>query len=174
MAKMTFFPVGNGDTTLIEFGDGRLMLVDYCHRVRGEDDKEPYIDLASSLSAILADLERDDIDVVVFTHRHDDHSSGAEEFFSFDHAETYQGEGCIAIRELWVPASMVLATGLEGSARVIRQEARHRIRQGSGVRVFSAPEALCDLSADLGDSRAPMAAGLDCAGRITLVWTVHY
>jgi hypothetical protein len=171
MAKLTFFPVENGDTTLIEFGDGRLMLVDYCHRAKGEDDCEPCIDLASSLGALLAELGREYIDVVVLTHRHDDHVAGAEAFFSLDHAAAYQGDGRIAIGELWVPASMVLATGLAGSARVMREEARHRIKQGSGVRIFSAPGALDDIAADLGVSEEEMGALIVGAGEIAPGWT---
>lgn len=171
MAKLTFFPVENGDTMLIESDDGRLMLVDYCHRIKGEDNVEPCIDLASTLGALLADLKREAIDVVVFTHRHDDHTAGAEEFFSLDHAATYQGDGRVAIGELWIPASMVLATGLEGSARVIRQEARYRIREGSGVRVFSAPDALNDLAADLGISEDEMMSLVVGAGEVAPGWT---
>lgn len=150
MARIHLFPVGNGDTIFVEFDDGRLMLVDYCHRATGEDEGEPCIDLATTLRGMLEALGKDSIDVVVFTHSHDDHTAGAEDFFALDHADKYKGDGRISIAELWVSAGLVLATGLEGSARCIRQEARHRIVQGTGVRVFSSPDALEDLAGDLG------------------------
>lgn len=171
MAKMTLFPVGNGDSILLEFDDGRLMLVDYCHKSVGEDEGHPCIDLSSSLSALLADLGRDDVDVVVFTHRHADHTSGAEDFFTFDHAAKYQGDGRIAIGELWVPAALVLASDLEESARVIRQEARYRITQGAGIRVFSAPDALDELAADLGVSEEDLSTLIVGAGEFAPGWT---
>src|SRR6266478_5690811 len=34
---------------------------------------------------------------------------------------------------------------LDDAARVIRQEARHRLKQGKGIKVFSRPERLHDL-----------------------------
>lgn len=171
MARVTLFPLGNADSALVEFDDGRLMLIDYCHRTAGEEEAEPCVDLASTLGALLTDLGREDIDVVVFTHRHDDHVGGAEDFFWLDHAAKYQGTDRITIGELWLPASMVLATGLEGSARVIRQEARHRIKQSGGVRVFSAPDALDDLATDLGVSEEEMAALVIGAGQLIAGWT---
>jgi hypothetical protein len=41
-----------------------------------------------------------------------------------------------------VPAAAILEDGCEDSARIIRQEARHRLRKGSGIRVFSRPAKL--------------------------------
>lgn len=43
---------------------------------------------------------------------------------------------------LWVPASAITEEGLNDSARVIRQEARHRLKAGKGIKVFSRPERL--------------------------------
>jgi hypothetical protein len=50
------------------------------------------------------------------------------------------------MRELWVPAAMVVeeATGdqLKSDRVLLRQEARYRLRRGKGVRIFSKPELL--------------------------------
>lgn len=46
---------------------------------------------------------------------------------------------------MWVPAAAVTETGLDEDARVIRQEARHRLREGKGIKVFSRPENLAGL-----------------------------
>lgn len=41
-----------------------------------------------------------------------------------------------------MPAAAILDEGSQDAARVIRQEARHRLRQGYGIRVFSRPDKL--------------------------------
>ena len=46
MAKITFYPIGNADSSLIEFADGRLMVNDYfCPEpsTRDDDDKRAII-----------------------------------------------------------------------------------------------------------------------------------
>jgi hypothetical protein len=75
---------------------------------------------------------------------------GSSDFFWFEHAACYQGAGRIKIRELWVPAAAVIEEGAEDDARVIRQEARYRLKQGKGIKVFSRPERLHDLLASWG------------------------
>lgn len=144
--KVLFYPVGNGDTSQIVLSNKRRMLFDFCHREQGEDSKEPLIDLKNRLRDELKGAQRDYFDVVVFTHGDDDHISKSTEFFELQHAAKYQGKGRIKIRELWVPAAMVLepAAQDEKNDEVIiwRQEARHRLKEGKGIRVFSKPDKL--------------------------------
>lgn len=140
MATMHIFPVGNGDSILIEFEDERLMLVDFCNLKCAEDDEDKRINLADALRTILDEKGRDSIDIVAFTHPHDDHLAGSDEFFWLRHAKKYQDDTRIRIDELWMPAGMVVTEGLEGCSAVIRAEARHRLEQGEGIRVFSAPD----------------------------------
>jgi hypothetical protein len=98
------------------------------------------------LRAELEAVDRDDYDVVAFTHGDEDHIKGSSDFFELRHADKYCGSGRIKIRELWVPAAMVVeeATGdqLQCDRVLLRQEARYRLRQGEGVRIFSKPELL--------------------------------
>ena len=142
MAKLTFYPLGNADSCLVEFADDRLMLVDYfyCQATESEEDKR--CNLPEKLRAVLDSKKRDDFDVVAFTHADNDHVSGAEEFFWLEHADKYQGEGRIKIKQMWVPAYYILEQGLEDSARTIREEAKYRLKKGKGIRVFSQPNAL--------------------------------
>ncbi|MEK6773593.1 MAG: hypothetical protein AABY64_06615 [Bdellovibrionota bacterium] len=142
MVQLTFYPLNNADTCLIELADGRLMLVDYAHCKVGEDAEEPVVDLRKALEEKLKELNRTHIDIVLFTHADRDHIRNASEFFWFDHAAVYQGPDRIKISELWVPAAFVLETELDECARVIRQEARHRLNLGDGIRVFSTPGLL--------------------------------
>lgn len=141
MAKLTFYPIGNADSTIIHLADDRLILKDYCnYESEGEDDKR--VRLYEELRSYLNDQDRQNFDVVAFSHADDDHTHGAEDFFWFDHAMKYQGDDRLRILNLFVPARFILETGLEGSARVIREEAKYRFKRGSGIRVFGNPGPL--------------------------------
>src|SRR5690606_19656155 len=54
------------------------------------------------------------------------------------------------IEELWVPAGAITETGLTGNAAVIRAEARFRLLEGKGIKVFSRPVLLKAFLADNG------------------------
>jgi hypothetical protein len=143
-AKLTFHPLGNADCTRFDLADGKKMLVDYADMRNADDRYDTRIDLARELKSDLRAAGRDNYDVVLFTHLDNDHCGKAEEFFWFHHATKYQDEDRIKIRELWVPAAAILEDGCEDSARVIRQEARYRLKKGIGIRVFSRPAKLKD------------------------------
>ena len=141
-ATLTFHPLGNADCTRIDFADGKKMLVDYADMRNADDPFDKRIDLPEELKADLRAAKRDYYNVVCFTHLDDDHCCGAGDFFWLQHALKYQGEGRIKINELWVPAAAILEDGIEDSARIVRQEARHRLKNGAGIRVFSRPGKL--------------------------------
>ena len=144
MHKLTFFPLGNADTCLLDLECGKKMLFDFAHWEEAEDGNDLRIDLAAALRDDLENDERDSFDVVAFTHLDDDHIHGASDFFYLEHAKKYQAEERIKIKELWVPAAAIVEEGVKDEANVIRAEARHRLRQGQGIRVFSRPDALKD------------------------------
>ena len=141
-ARLTFHPLDNADSTRFDLADGRKMLVDYANTRNPYKPSDRRIDLPNVLKADLRAATRDYYDVVLFTHLDDDHCCGSGDFFWLEHAAKYQGNGRIKIRELWVPAAAILEVGCEDSARIIRQEARHRLKKGRGIRVFSRPAKL--------------------------------
>jgi hypothetical protein len=141
-ARLTFHPLGNADCTRIDLASGKKMLIDYADMRNDDDYLDPRVDLPAVLRADLRAAERDHFDVVCFTHLDDDHCCGSGDFFWLDHAKKYQGDDRTKIRELWVPATAILEDGCEDSARIVRQEARHRLREGYGIRVFSRPKKL--------------------------------
>lgn len=145
---ITFYPVGNGDTTQIALSGGRRVLLDFCHREKGEGSDAPEIDLKARLKDELAKAKRDYFDVVGFTHADLDHIQGSTSFFELKHAAKYQGNGRIKIRELWVPAAMLLEEAGNDEQQdefvLLRQEARHRLLEGKDILVFSKPQALMD------------------------------
>ncbi|MHB9068751.1 MAG: ComEC/Rec2 family competence protein [Sedimentisphaerales bacterium] len=144
MAKLKFYPIGNADSTLILFSDERLMLKDYCHRKEAENEDDKRIDLPTELKNELDLHDRNDFDVVAFSHCDDDHVAASEDFFWLEHAEKYQDKDRPKIKCIWVPACLILENGLVGSAKVIREEARYRLKNGTGIRVFGNPGVLDD------------------------------
>lgn len=139
-AHITVFPLSNADSARIDSADGRKVLVDFGNQGNPDDPADLRCDLADEIRTELRKLKRDNLNVVCFTHLDADHCDGAGDFFHFRHAEKYQGDGRIKMDELWVPSAAITEDGLEDSARVIRQEARHRLKEGKGIRVFSRPE----------------------------------
>lgn len=141
-----FYPVGNGDTSQIALQNGKRILMDYRHQKKTEDGTGPEINLKARLQKELKDANRDYFDVVAFTHGDKDHIENSTEFFELLHADKYRGAGRIKIKTLWVPAAMILETAThdERSSEFViwRQEARHRLKEGKGIRVFSKPEKL--------------------------------
>lgn len=152
MPNLTFYPLNNADTCILELENNKVMLVDYAHCKTGEDDEEPIIDLKSALTEKLQGMGCKEFDTVLFTHADRDHVRNASEFFWFDYAKEYQSADRFKIKELWVPAAFIVEEGLDDCARVIRQEARYRLREGYGIRVFSWPEALAGWCSDNGIS----------------------
>jgi len=144
--EIRFYPVGNGDTSQIVLNNGRRLLFDFHHLSTSEDNKGPEINLASTLRDELASVGQDYFDVVAFTHGDKDHIENSTSFFELEHAAKYQGNGRIKIKTLWVPAAMILETAANDEQSdefvIWRQEARYRLKQGKGIRIFSKPERL--------------------------------
>jgi hypothetical protein len=146
MHSLNFFPLGNADCCRIDLAGGQQILIDYAAMRDPNDKSDLRIDLPLVLRQDLAERKRDFYEVVGFTHLDEDHIRGASNFFYFEHAQKYQedvdGKKRIKIRELWVPAAVITEEGCTDEDRIIRQEARYRLKQGKGIRVFSRPEAL--------------------------------
>jgi len=143
MHKLTFFPLGNADCTLIDLECGKKVLFDYANTKESDNEDDLRCDLEQELRDDLENDDRDSYDVVAFTHLDEDHYKGATEFFWLDYAKKYQGDDRIKIDTLWVPAAAITETGLDKEeAKIIQKEARHRFKQGTGIRVFSRPDRL--------------------------------
>lgn len=163
--QVIFYPVGNGDTTQIILAGGRRILFDFCHREKSEDKDTPEIDLKKRLKDDLTAVDRDYFDVVAFTHADNDHIQGSTDFFELEHAARYKGDGRIKINELWVPAAMLLEEADKDHQTeeyvLLRQEARHRLLEGTGILVFSQPQALMDWLTPLLEARGEAATARD-------------
>lgn len=148
-ARINFFPLGNADTVRLDLADDRKILVDFADMRNGDDD-DLRCDLPEELRRDLKKAGRDYYDAVCITHTDTDHCKGFGEFFWLEHAAIYQEDGRIKIDELWVPAAAITEENLKDDARIVRAEARHRLREGKGIRVFSRPEHLKQWCAEQG------------------------
>ncbi len=162
MHKVIFYPIGNADSILISLSNGKYVLFDYADKADKEDEKDKRVDLASELEQTV----ENEFDVVAFTHADDDHIHGFSDFFYLDHEKKYQSDDRKKINTLWVPAAIVLEENLEDEARILRAEARHRLKSGKGIRVFSKPEALNDWLESEGLSVKERSDCITSAGQI--------
>jgi hypothetical protein len=142
MHRIVVFPLGNADCLRIDLENGRKVLIDFGNVRIPEDDSDKRVDIAALIKQDLEQSHRKHIDVVAFTHLDNDHICGAGSFFFLEHADKYQSEDRVRITELWVPAAALFETDLDEDAKIIQQEARYRLRQKRGIRVFSRPERL--------------------------------
>ena len=144
MPKLTFSPLGNADCTLIDLINGEKILFDYANRRNPEDKDDKRIDLPADLRKDLG--TRDYYDVVTFTHLDQDHYDGMTEFFYLEYDKAYQGKvdgkARVKMNIMWVPAAVITEELEEEESKVIQEEARYRLKQKKGIRIFSTPQRL--------------------------------
>lgn len=150
MHKLTFYPLGNADCCLIDLDNGQKLLFDYANMRDSSNKYDLRIDLPVALRDDLDAAEKDSYDVVAFTHADKDHINGFSEFFYLEHAKKYQDSDRIKIETLWVPAAVILEKTSNEDHRILRAEARHRLKEGKGIRVFSKPDLLKEWLEDQG------------------------
>ncbi len=152
MPRLTFYPLGNADTCLIDLANGKKVLFDFADMRCTDDDEDKRIELSATLRKDLKDAKRSGYDVFAVTHLDNDHTCKADEFFYLDHASKYQEGDRARISTLWVPAGVITESrnDLEPGARALQAEARHRLVNNYGIRVFSRPESLRDWLEDRG------------------------
>lgn len=146
MAKVTFFPLGNADTTLIDLDGGEKILFDYANRRNPDDSDDKRIDLPVELRKDLG--ERDYYDTVAFTHLDEDHYDGMTEFFYLEHDKKFQGKvdgkPRIKMNTMWVPAAVITEAMEEEESKIIQAEAQYRLKNKKRIRIFSLPARLED------------------------------
>jgi hypothetical protein len=135
---VTAFNLGNADSTLVQLNSGKVVLIDYAN-TKTEDPDDLRCDLPKELNSR---VQKDHFDVVAFTHADLDHVKGFADYFYLEHAAKYQGGDRKKITDLWVPANVILEQGCEDESRILREEARYRLRERKGVKIFSAGEKL--------------------------------
>ncbi|MCK9630367.1 MAG: hypothetical protein M0R30_01895 [Methanoregula sp.] len=133
--SITYFPVGNGDTSLIQLSNEGTILID-CNITNDSRDvnEESIYDVHEHL---LSTLKKDNngvpfVDAFILTHPDEDHCLGfSETFYTGDpakYSETDKKNGLIRIDELWFTPRIFSPHEKDmcDTAKVIRNEAERR------------------------------------------------
>ena len=103
-ATLSFFPVGNGDMTLVETESGRKILIDLNIRAAADDLDDDTPDVARALRKR---LKRDGrgrlyLDALLVSHPDKDHCSGLRKHFHLGPPSEWSSRADkIFIREVW-------------------------------------------------------------------------
>lgn len=135
-AKITFFPVGNGDMTFIELESGRTILIDVNIRAAADDPDDDTPDVASMLRARLKrdSMGRLYVDAFLLSHPDRDHCAGFKKHFHLGPPGDWsQSEDKILIRETWSSPMVFRRASRDNvlcdDALAFNSEARRRVRR---------------------------------------------
>lgn len=133
--KITFFPVGNGDTTLITLKDGTTILID-CNITKDSEDTnidEKYDVISYLLNVIEKDSsKRPHLSAFILTHPDQDHCRQFSEKFYLGDPSKYPEKETdkIIVDELWFAPRIFNEhkNNLNEDAKELRKEADRRIK----------------------------------------------
>ena len=134
--KLSFFPVDNGDMTLVETEEGNKILIDLNIRAAANDENDDTSDVASKLRE---KLSRDGngrlfVDALLVSHPDEDHCRGLKKHFHLGPPEDWSEKADeIFVREIW-SSPMVFRRAsrkhvLCDDAKAFNAEARRRVRK---------------------------------------------
>lgn len=143
-ASITFFPVGNGDMTLVIFDNDQKLLIDLLVRKAADDPDDETPDVMTDLRSRLA---RDGkgrlfVDGFLLSHPDKDHICGLEAHFHLGPPEDWaEGDDKILIREMWSSPIVFRRASKDhllcNDAKAWAKEARRRValyrEQGTGT-----------------------------------------
>ncbi len=137
-AQISFFPVGNGDMTLIQLESGRNILIDANIRGAADDSEDPTPDVAKMLRERLTrdGKGRFFVDAFLLSHPDQDHCTGLRKHFHLGSpADWSKTADKVFIRELW-SSPMVFRRAsrkknyvLCDDAKAFNAEARRRVQR---------------------------------------------
>ena len=132
---LSFFPVGNGDMTLIELESGRKILIDLNIRSAADDPDDETPDVAEMLrNRLKRDTQgRRYVDALLVTHPDKDHCTGLRKHFHLGPPNEWSARADkIFVREIWSsPMVFRYASrnhGLCDDAKAFNSEARRRVQ----------------------------------------------
>jgi hypothetical protein len=153
--NLIFFPVGNGDMTLIKLVSGLTILIDINIRTAADNPKDLLPDVAAMLRNHLnCDTKgRPYVDIFVLTHPDADHCRGLMRHFHLGSPETYlPADNKILIHEIWSSpivfrrASKILTLG--DDAQAFAREARRRVQLFRDQRIAYVGDRIQIMSED--------------------------
>lgn len=139
-SDVMFFPVDNGDMTLIRLADSKTILIDINLRDHAQDSEDPSCDVIKELRKRLRkdDKGRPFVDAFLLSHADQDHCRGLEKQFHLGPLSDYnykppEGEELkIVIREIWSSPMMFRRASRNNplceDAKAFNTEARRRVK----------------------------------------------
>lgn len=125
-----FYPVGNGDTTLLKLTDNSTILIDCKIRScdqNGDDEQETFDVKEDLLNSLEYRDNKPYLDLFILTHPDEDHCLGFENHFYTGDPSDYSdsNENQIIIDELWV-SSCLFSNASNPDAKILKKEAERR------------------------------------------------
>jgi hypothetical protein len=134
-ATLTFFPVSNGDMTLLRFDNGQTLMIDI--NIRGDADDEDH-EMPNVAEELKDRLKRDDdgryyVDGFLLSHPHADHITGLRNHFHLGPPSDWkEKDDKILIREMWSSPVVFRRADAEeplgDDAKAWAKEARRRVQ----------------------------------------------
>lgn len=132
---LSYFPVGNGDMTLVQTGAGHKILIDMNIRAAADDPDDETPDVASKLRDKLSrDTEgRLYVDALLVSHPDEDHCRGLLKHFHLGPPDKWsESADKILIREIWSSPLVFRRASRQyvlcDDAKAFNAEARRRVR----------------------------------------------
>lgn len=154
--KITFYPVGNGDMTLIETASGRTILIDTNIREAADDPDDSTPDVAKKLRDRLGrdSSKRPFVDVLLLSHPDADHCNGMKKHFHLGPLDTYPKDSDkIVVREMWSSPIVFRRASknhkLTDDAKAFQKEAVRRVELFREERTASAGDRVLILGEDV-------------------------
>lgn len=134
--QIHFFPVGNGDMTLLKTDTGKNILIDCNIRKAADDDNQDEFDAASALRD---QLERDSqgryhVDAMLLSHPDKDHCSGLETHFHLGSPDSWSEDDDKILIDTMLSSPIVFRRvnpdeTLCSDAEAWRKEAKRRVKR---------------------------------------------
>jgi hypothetical protein len=154
VARITFFPVGNGDMTLIETESNKKILID-CRIRKGADFPDVLNMLRDKLSRDTT--ERLYIDVFIWSHPDEDHCHGIQDYFHLGAPEDWKSDtDLIFINEIWSSPLVYRRANnsdhkLCEDAKALNTEVKRRVNKYKKDRIMSEGNYVFILGEDEGE-----------------------
>lgn len=164
-AKVSFFPVGNGDMSLIKTDKGNHVLIDINIRKAADDTDDDTPDVAKQLKDRLP-IDSDGrpyVDAMLLSHPDSDHIRGLTTHFHLGPIADYpRNSGKIIIREMWSSPIVFRRASkshvLGDDAKAWAAEARRRVRCYKDNGFFQTNDRILILGEDIDGKTDDLAA----------------
>lgn len=126
MHQITFFPVGNGDTILIE--TDKTIITDIHYRQSAQNDNEDdFYDIGTDIKKACKTSNGHKLDIFINTHPDKDHVSGFSDLFHVGSPNSWSSKNDkILINEIWVTSYTADLTKPTDQAKPLVDEVKRR------------------------------------------------